>query len=84
MIIKIFTQPNCPNCPPVKVLGKKLEDNGFQVNYYNTKEPAGLTEAVMHNLMSTPSVVVVDDKNKEKAVFRSKTPTYEEIISLKK
>lgn len=84
MIIKIFTQPNCPNCPPVKVLGKKLEDNGFQVNYYNTKEPAGLTEAVMHSLMSTPSLIVIDDKGKEIAGFRGKTPTFEEIAKLKK
>ena len=25
MILKIFTQPNCPKCPSAKELGKKLK-----------------------------------------------------------
>ncbi len=77
--VKIFWQETCPNCPPAKELGKKLQAGGATVEYYNVKDADGLTEAVMHGVMATPSVVVVADDGSEKAVWRATTPKIEEV-----
>jgi len=83
MIIKIFTQVQCPNCPPAKALGKILEEKGYKVKYFDVKQPSGLAEAVMHNIMATPSIAVVSTKGKELEVWRSKVPMLSEITGLK-
>jgi hypothetical protein len=77
--VKIFWQESCPNCPPAKELGKRLAASGATVEYYNVKDTDGLTEAVLHGLMSTPSVVVVADDGSEKAVWRGAAPKLEEV-----
>lgn len=84
MRIEVFWQPACPNCPAAKELGKKLEEKGIKVEYFNTKEPSGLAKAVMHNIMATPSIAVMDASGKTLSVFRSKVPKIDEILVLKK
>ena len=80
--VKIFWQETCPNCPPAKELGKRLEAAsiaGVTVEYYNVKDADGLTEAVMHGVMATPSIVVVGDDGSEKAVWHATTPKIDEV-----
>ena len=85
MIVKIFWQEKCPNCPPAKALGKKLElDEGMDVTYYNTKEPDGLSEAVMYDIMATPSIAVCKDNGDEIKVYRGSVPSLTEIKALAK
>lgn len=85
MIVKIFWKENCPNCPAAKALGKTLElDNGMDVVYYNTKDPDGLAEAVMYDVMSAPSVIVCSNKGDEIIGWRGLTPTVEDIIKISK
>ena len=79
MKVKIFWQEECPNCPPAKDLGKKLEQEKINVEYFNVKEVDGLAEATNHGIMSTPSIVIVNDKDEEIAVWRSEIPNIEEI-----
>ncbi len=77
--VKIFWQETCPNCPQAKELGKKLAASGVAVEYHNIRDSAGLTEAVMHGVMTTPSVVIVADDDSEKAVWRGSTPKFDEV-----
>ena len=77
--VKIFWQETCPNCPAAKELGKKLQATGVTVEYHNVKDADGLTEAVMHGVMATPSIVVVADDGTEKAVWRGSTPKFDEV-----
>jgi glutaredoxin len=79
MIVKVFWQERCPTCPQAKALGERLEEEGLQVEYWNVKMVSGLTEAILHDVMSTPSVVLVDEKGQELAAWRSTTPNYHEI-----
>ena len=78
MKIKIFTQPNCPNCPAAKKLGQELIKEGVDVEFYDIKTPEGLAESVMHSVLSTPSLLIL---NNEKVVvdFLSQTPKIEEV-----
>jgi hypothetical protein len=81
MKVKIFWQEFCGKCPPAKELGKTLEAQGVTVEYYDVKQGNGLGEAVYYSLMSTPSVVVTDDNNKEIAKWAGKTPSLDEVKS---
>lgn len=78
MKVKIFTQPSCPNCPSAKKLGQELLSQGINVELYDIKTSEGLAESLMHNVLSTPSVVIIDN-NRVVADFLAKTPTIEEV-----
>lgn len=78
MLVKIFTQESCPNCPKSKELGQKLIEKGVNVEFFDVKTPNGLAESLMHNVLSTPSIVITEE-NKEVCSFLGKTPEIEEV-----
>lgn len=78
MKVKIFWQEKCPNCPKAKELGKQLE-NELTVQYFNVDSVDGLAEASYYDVMTTPSVVIVDKNNREIKTWRGTTPYLEEI-----
>ena len=78
MEVLIFWQEQCPNCPPAKELGKKLEEQGVKVSYHDIKDVDGLTTATMFGIMSTPSIVVAEG-DKEIASWNSEVPAIEEV-----
>ncbi len=82
MVVKIFWQEQCPNCPPAKELGKKLETSGVDVAYYDIKDLVGLTHAIKHSIRSTPAVVVADEDDRELKIWRSKVPSLSEVKSI--
>ena len=79
MKLKVFWKAECPNCPPAKKVAKELEQEGVMVEYCNIDEVDGLTEATFYDVLSTPSIIVVDDNNREVASFRGTTPSKEEL-----
>ncbi len=82
MLVKIFTMKECPKCGAAKKFKKQLEKEGVKVEVYDIKTPDGLAEASFYGIMGTPSVVVVDDENKEIKTWKSEVPTLKEIKSL--
>jgi hypothetical protein len=78
MEVMIFWQENCPNCPPAKELGKKLEEDGVKVSYHNVKEVDGLTTATLFGVMGTPSVVIAEGDSEVKS-WKSEVPKIEEV-----
>jgi len=76
MIIKIFWQPECPKCPQAKELGEELKKEGHNVEFHNVKEVDGLSESLFYDVLSTPSVVVIEDGKK-------KTGWYGEVPEIK-
>ena len=78
MILKVFWKKDCPNCPRAKELGKKLEDD-IKVQYCNIDTIDGLSEACMLNVMSTPTMILVDDENNEMESWRGLVPKFEQI-----
>jgi hypothetical protein len=75
MKIKLFWKENCPQCPPAKALVSDLED----VELYNIEEVAGLAEAAFYNIMATPSILIVDEKEGEVHSWRGTVPSVQEI-----
>ncbi|MBD3310268.1 thioredoxin [Candidatus Woesearchaeota archaeon] len=79
MKVKIFWQENCPKCPPVKELGEELKQLGADVSAFDIKDVDGLAEAVNHDVMSTPSIILVDDDGNEVKSWTDNVPPKEEI-----
>jgi hypothetical protein len=78
MKIKIFWQKNCPNCPKANHIGKQLEKE-MTVQYFDVSTVDGLAEASYYNIVSTPSIAIVDNDENEIKIWRGKTPNLEEI-----
>ena len=79
MILKVFWKDACPRCPAAKEVAKQLEEGGLKVEYHNVDDLNGLTEATLYGVMATPSLVLVDDENKEVASWRGEVPPQEEV-----
>jgi len=77
-LIKIFIQDTCTNCPNAKKLGQELIKEGKTVEFYNVRTPEGLAESLMHNVLSTPSIIITKE-DEEINSFRGETPNIEEV-----
>jgi glutaredoxin len=65
----LFTQPNCPRCPGVKKIVEELRTmNGFNLREVNAMTDDGMLEAISHNLMTTPAIVINNDAEEVKLV----------------
>ncbi|NIM46826.1 MAG: thioredoxin family protein [Candidatus Aenigmarchaeota archaeon] len=82
MKLLVFTKKDCPNCPPAKKLAKDLEKD-FLVVIYDISEVDSLAEAQFYGVMSTPSLILVDEYDKEIRSWRGTTPSKEEILKYK-
>jgi hypothetical protein len=64
-LIKIFTKAKCPKCPAVKEMGRKLKREGLPVLNYDLDTIDGLAEASFYSILSTPSIVIEDEEERE-------------------
>jgi glutaredoxin len=78
MILKLFTQPSCPRCPAAKAVVMQIEHK-VKVENYDIKTADGLAEALGYNIMTTPSIVIVDHDNNVLGEFLGRAPTVEEL-----
>ncbi len=81
--VKLFWKQRCPNCPPAKQVVEKLRENGgdFKIMDYDVETVEGMAEASFHEVMATPSIIVVDGDDNELASFRGRAPTLAELES---
>ena len=82
MKVKIFWQPECPNCPSAKELGKSLEEKNVKVEYKNIKDADGLADAAYYGIMATPSVLVCAEDDAEVKLWLSKTPQIKDVMEV--
>ena len=78
-LIKIFTKAKCPRCPAVKEIGKELKKEGVPVLSYDLDTTDGLAEASFYSILSTPSIVIEDEEEKEVMSWRGVVPTLQEV-----
>ena len=77
--IKIFTKAKCPKCPIVKEIGKELKKEGVSVFQYDLDTIDGLAEASFYSVLSTPSIIIEDEEEREVASWRGVVPTLQEV-----
>lgn len=78
--IKIFTKNDCPLCPGAKELGRKLHEKGKIVEYFEIDNASGLAEASFYTVMSTPTVILTDQKGDEISSWRGEVPSLNNIL----
>ncbi len=80
--IKFFWKDDCPKCPAAKEIFKSLKDEGFKISDYNLQTAEGLAEGIYYSVLSTPTLLVIDDNDKEFLQWRGDVPTLEEVIAI--
>lgn len=77
--IKIFLKAKCPKCPAVKEIGMVLQQEGYPVRHYDLDTLDGLAEASFYSILSTPSIIIEDDEEREVVSWRGVVPTLQEV-----
>jgi len=77
--VKLFWKAECPQCGNAKIVGSQLKQEGLSVYAYNLDTPDGLAEASYYGVMSTPTIIVEDEKENTIASFSGKVPTPSEV-----
>jgi hypothetical protein len=78
-IIKIFTKAHCPKCPAVREMGVELKKEGVPVLNYDLDTIDGLAEASFYSVLSTPSIIIEDEEEREVISWRGEVPTLQEV-----
>jgi thiol-disulfide isomerase/thioredoxin len=78
-IIKIFTKTHCPKCPAVREMGVELKKEGVPVLNYDLDTIDGLAEASFYSILSTPSIIIEDEEEREVISWRGEVPTLQEV-----
>jgi len=83
VILKIFTQPDCPRCPPAKALVRQLTTHNSQLTteVFDVSTVDGMAEGAFYSVMGTPSLILVNDKGKIVGEWRGETPSKKEILA---
>jgi len=77
--IKIFTKAKCPKCPEAKLIGMELKKEGVPVFQYDVDTIDGLAEASFYSVLSTPSLIIEDEEEREVISWRGVVPTLQEV-----
>jgi hypothetical protein len=78
-LIKIFTKAHCPKCPAVREIGTELKREGVSVFNYDLDTIDGLAEASFYSVLSTPSLIIEDEEEREVIGWRGVVPTLQEV-----
>ena len=82
--IKLFWKQDCPKCPAAKEIFNGLRVDGFNVSDYNLDTADGLAEGAYHSVLSTPTLLVIDENDQEVLQWRGEVPTFNEIKTVLK
>lgn len=80
--VKIFWKSNCSKCPPVKSVGRILEEGGIKVVSFDLDTVDGLAEGAYYSVMATPTMIIEDEEYNQIADFRGTVPTAQEVHKL--
>lgn len=78
MRLEVFWKNDCPNCPKAKEIGKIL-CHLIEVQYFDINSVDGLSEACMMNVMSTPTIILLDNDKNEIKSWRGLVPELDHI-----
>jgi hypothetical protein len=56
-----------------------LKQEGFPVNHYDLDTLDGLAEASFYSVLSTPSIIIEDEEEREVISWRGEVPTLQEV-----
>ncbi len=72
--VKLFVKSGCSRCPQAKQACAALREEGFNVTEYDVETADGLAEGAFYSVQATPSIIIVDKKDKVIGDFRGEVP----------
>jgi glutaredoxin len=83
MRIQIFTQRDCPRCPPAKeALMEIKSERGVEVSEFDVETVDGMAEAAFYGIMTTPATVLVNSSGDEIISWRGVAPDKDKILRI--
>lgn len=79
MLVKIFTKEDAPEMREALELGKRLEDEGYSVEYLDGDDSKSEQLIALYDVYSYPTFVVVRDDGTEYECWRGKLPLESDI-----
>ena len=79
--IKLFWQEDCIRCVSAKEVCNKLikKNVPVKVKLYDISTIDGMTEAAFHEVITTPTTVIVDEDENEIKSWRGEAPTVNDM-----
>jgi hypothetical protein len=77
--VKMFWQEDCPKCGMAKEVCNRLIEKDIAVKQFNIGTIDGMTEAAFHEVLATPTMIIVDDDENELQAWRGEPPSYEDL-----
>ena len=79
--VKLFYQEDCMKCPPAKDVCNKLIEKKvpIHIKLFDIGTIDGMTEAAFHEVISTPTTVIVDDDENELDSWRGEASSLEDL-----
>ncbi len=77
--VKIFVKAKCPKCPATKEIELTLKKEGVAVYHYDLDTLDGLAEASYYSILSTPSIIIENEKEEEVVSWRGVVPSLQEV-----
>ena len=77
--VKVFVKAKCPKCPAAKEIETTLKEEGVPVLHYDLDTIDGLAEASFYSVLSTPSIIIENEKEEEVISWRGVVPTLQEV-----
>ena len=77
--VKIFVKAKCPKCPATKEIESTLKGEGVPVYHYDLDTLDGLAEASFYSILSTPSIIIENEKEEEVISWRGVVPSLQEV-----
>lgn len=79
MVVKIFTQDDTVEVREALEFGKKLEEEGYTVEYFDADQPDAIAQMELYDIYSYPSFVVAKDDGSEIECWRGTVPLASDI-----
>jgi hypothetical protein len=78
--VKLFWQEDCVRCVPAKeVCNVLIKKKNVPVRLFDISTIDGMTEAAFHEVISTPTTIIVDDDDNELDSWRGEAPSLQEL-----
>jgi hypothetical protein len=76
--LKVFVKDSCPNCPAAKEVAGQFSFSRL----FDLDKPDGLAEAAFYSVLSTPSMVLLDDQGNVLKTWLAYVPRPNEIAKV--
>jgi hypothetical protein len=83
-IVQIFIKKDCPDYSAVKKLITELKKLRMSNYKHDINTNLGIAEALYHNVIHVPAVILTDSGDSEIKSWRDKLPTIEDIESARR